>query len=498
MKKRRIFALTLHGWGDYYHEPLVRQGRLPNVCRLMAAGSSGPLRSPYPISAATWVTMFTGQSVGVHGAIDYVQVDARTYHGTLAELADTATFRDETIFSIASRAGKKVAALFLPMTYPPWQVDGVMVSGFPLPDDRFPPTYPRGLAETIGQVAPTRLLNLRYENKEAIETYLRATLSRLEQIVCDVWQGDSYDMMLACLPMPDLAHHYFWARDDPQAFERIYRIYDRVDETVGRLLAMVDEDDYFVMFSDHGTGPAPHRRFYFNRWLANEGLLQTRSSLAERLGVASAINGAINGIKRARIHHRLRRWIRGPMRRGVTSLTHNNAFVEWERTRAYGIEFFYPLVGFEVNLQGRQSHGVVSPGTEYERLRDELCARLERLVDPETGQRVCRRVCRREEMFHGSHLHRFPDVVAALNPDYDGRIHMEPAVFADNTARCDYPFMGYHGDTGLFAMRGPGIAAGRKLPPNEMIDLAPTLLDLLGLPIPDTMEGEPFPSLRDA
>jgi predicted AlkP superfamily phosphohydrolase/phosphomutase len=496
VKKKRLLALALHGWGSYYHDPLVEQGRLPHIREMMARGSAGSLRSPYPISAATWVTMFTGQSVGVHGAIDYVQVDARTYQGTQAELADTAEFRDDTVFSILSRNGVRLAALFLPMTYPPWEVEGCMISGFPQPDERYPPTHPPELSHRIGVMAPGRLARLRYDDKAAVEHYLHETLSRIENVAVGTWQRDEPDAMIACLPMPDLAHHYFWSRDDLAAFERIYRIYDRIDEVVGRFLTMIDDDTYLMMFSDHGTGPAPSRKFHFNRWLAREGLLHVRSSLIDRLRVAAAVNRLIERAKRLRLHERVRGRLRGAVRRGVTSVTHNCAFVDWDRTRAYGIEFFYPLIGFEINLEGRQAQGIVPPN-EYERLREHLCALLLDLVDPETGEEVCQEVQRREEMFHGPHLERFPDVVAVTNPNYDGRIQMEREVFSDNTGRCDYPFMGYHGTTGLFAICGPGIPQGQALPAAEMIDLAPSLLRLLGVPIPPSMEGAPFSFLSN-
>lgn len=493
----RVFAVTLHGLGRYYLEPLLEQGRLPNLRRILDEGASGGLLSPYPVSAATWVTMFTGQSVGVHGALDYVQVDARSYHGTEARLADVEEFRDQTIFSILSRRGRRVAALFNPMTYPPWEVDGVMVSGFPLPDERRPPVWPPELSGRIGTVVPDRLLSLRYEDKDAVERYLETAVARVEEITVGLWNDDDFDLMYTCVAAPDIGHHYFWSRDDPDAFERLHRVYERVDATVGRYAGLVGDDDWLVLFSDHGGGPAPTRRFNVNRWLVETGLLVPRSRLAERLGLVRVVNRLIEAGRRLGIHEKLRRLLRGPVRQGVLSLTRNDAFFDWSRSRAYGVDFFFPLVGVEVNLEGRQPRGIVEPGAGYEELRARLVEELAALRDPATGARVCRRVCRREEMFHGPYLERIPDVVAELDLDYDGRIQLDRRVFDDNELRWDYPFLGYHSREGFFAVRGPGIEAGRRLPENDMIDLAPTLLTLLDVPIPDSMEGRPFPFLHD-
>jgi len=489
---RRVLAVALHGFGPYYVEPLLAQGRLPVLASLLTAGSSRALIAPFPISASVWVTIFTGQSAGVHGALDYVQVDARSYHGTHARLADTASFADDTVFSILSRHGQRVAAVSLPMTYPPWPVNGVMISGFPMPDERRPPAWPPELAATLAPMAPVRLATLRYERPDAVERYLDHLLGRIEAVTLDLWRSGGYDFMCTCIPAPDLAHHYFWRRDDAAALERIHRVYEKVDALLGRYTRALDERDTLVVFSDHGGGPAPGRAFSVTRWLEREGFLRLRSRHVDRLGVARATNLLVQQARRFRLHQAVRRHLRGRVSEGVLALTHNDAFIDFPRTRAYGVEFFFPLVGVEVNLRGRQQHGVVAPGGEYERLRSEICERLAALSDPLTGAAVCCQVLRREEMFHGPHLDRFPDVIAELGSDHDGKVQLLGDVVCENQLNWEYPFMGYHAREGFFAARGAGIAPGRRLLPADMLDLAPTLLQLAGVPVPPSMEGSPL------
>lgn len=489
--KPRLFAVALHGFCSYYTEPLLAQGKLPNFRSLLARSASAQLISPLPISGATWVTMFTGESAGVHGALDYVQVDARSYHGTDASLADTALYRDRTIFSVLSRAGRRVAALLNPMTYPPWPVNGVMLSGFPLPDDRRPPAWPPELGARLGRIASRRLLTLRYEDKPAIDRYLRELCRRTEEITAQVWRELAPDLLFTCVALPDLAHHYFSDPRDPGSLERIQSIYEEVDAALGRLVALAGPEVRVAVFSDHGGGPAPRRTVSVNRVLINRGLMKARAGAGERAGMARAANWLVQRGRRLRLHEHLRPLLRGRVRDGVLAITHNDAFVDWERTRAYGVEFFFPLAAAEVNLAGRQRRGVVPPG-EYERCRTEIAEALAALVDPATGARVCERVCRREEMFHGPHLERIPDVIGILAAGYDAKIQLQPEEVSDNTMSWSYPFLGYHAREGLFAAFGPGIPAGRTLPPADMLDLAPTLLALLESPIPESMEGRPF------
>jgi predicted AlkP superfamily phosphohydrolase/phosphomutase len=490
---RRLVAIVLHGGGPYYLKPLLAAGRVPALARLMASGSSRTLLSPYPISASAWVTMLTGQPVAAHGIIDYMQVDARSYHAATAERVDASGYQDRTIFAVLTGAGRRVASIYLPMTHPPFPVNGIMISGFPLPDEQWPPTWPPELSRAIGPLNQRKLSSLRYERSDEVRAYLDFHLDRVEHVAEEACRDRQYDLVLACLALPDLAHHYFWNGNTPEALEPIYKVYERVDAAIGRLMDAAAPEDYFSVFSDHGGGPAPTRLFTVNRWLQEAGYQTPAAPALQRLGAVNLVNGAIRAARRLRINQRLAPYLGGRVRAGVSAITQNDAFVDWDRTRAYGMNFFYPLVGIELNLRGRQPRGIVEPGAEYDRLRSELMERLASLEDPATGQRICREVRRGAEMFAGPHADRFPDIVGILDRDYDSRTQIADAVFEPNQLQWEYPYMGYHDSEGTFAIRGPGVAAGATMDAVHMIDIAPTLLHLVGVPQAPWMEGRPFP-----
>lgn len=488
----RVVAIILHGGGPYYLEPLLAAGRVPAIAGLMAAGSSRALRSPYPISASAWVTMLTGQHVASHGVIDYMQVDARSYHAATAERVESSAYRDRTIFAVLTEAGRRMASIYLPMTNPPFPVNGMMISGFPLPDERWPPTWPAELSRRIGPLNRRKLASLRYERSDEVREYLDFHLDRVTQVALEACRDREYDLVLACLALPDLAHHYFWSGDTPEALEPIYQVYERVDAAIGRLVDAAGPDDYFVLFSDHGGGPAPRRLFTVNRWLQDHGYQTPAVPALQRLGAVNLVNGAIRAARRLRLNQRLVPLLGDGVRARLSAVTQNDAFVDWERTRAYGMNFFYPLVGLEINLRGRQRRGIVEPGTAYERLRGELAERLSGIEDPASGRRVCREVRLGAEMFAGPHVDRFPDVIGILERDYDARTQIGDAVFEPNRLQWEYPYMGYHDSLGTFAIRGPGVSAAATLEPVHMVDIAPTLLHLLGVPQARWMEGRPF------
>jgi predicted AlkP superfamily phosphohydrolase/phosphomutase len=491
MASSRLLVMFLHGGGRYYLDPLLSSGRLPALDRLRRAGHERFFQTELPIAAGAWVTLLTGQATATHGVLDYIDRDARAYDGMAGRAASSVDYRDRTVQSILSQAGRRLASIYLPMTHPPWWVNGVMISGFPLTDERRPPTCPPELSRALPPFSDHRLLTLKYGNPQRIDDYLVQNLSRIEAVTADYCRDLRYDVVMTCLPTPDLAHHYFWKPDSPAAIERIYGHYERVDATIGRLAETMHERDTVVVCSDHGGRAAPRRLFGVNRWLMDAGYLTTRTSSLAVRGAVGITNRAVAWAKRQRLNQLLAKRITGRLRRGVSSMTQNTAFVDWSRSRAYGLDFFCPLTGVEINLQGRQAHGIVK-SADYEPLRREVTDRLTALKDQETGSLVFTRVVPREALFNGPHVDRFPDVIGILNEDYDVKTQLDRPALGPNHGEPDYPYLGYHGHDAYFCARGPGIPAGVGPSTSTMRDLAPTLLTLAGVRPPAFMEGRPF------
>lgn len=486
---RRLLVVVLHGAGPYYLEPLLAAGRLPVLARLRDKGTSFVLRSPLPVAAGAWVTMFTGMPMGEHGVIDYVQMDARLYHGTTGRVVRASEYADRTTFAVLSRQGFEIAVIALPMTWPGFPVRGIMISGFPMPDELRPATWPPELADTLPRFALRPLVSLRYEAKKEIRSWIEHHIASVTGYALECWRARRFDAVFACFAVPDIAHHFFWEYDAERVRASMFPVYEEVDRALGRLLEAAGPDDMVIVHSDHGGGPAPHRVFGVNRWLVEQGWLVPR--LAHSAALARPLNRVVQWAKRLRLNQRLASVIRGRLRSGVASITQNTALMDWERSAAYGMNFFYPLAGVEVNRRGRQARGIVPPGETAERLLEGISARLAELVDTRTGARVCRSIRPSRELFDGPYIDRFPDLVVELHPDYDARTQLTRAVFEDNGLQWEYPYLGYHAREGIFLMAGPGVAAGRVGPAMEMIDVAPTILAALGVRAPAWMRGTP-------
>jgi predicted AlkP superfamily phosphohydrolase/phosphomutase len=159
--------------------------------------------------------------------------------------------------------------------------------------------------------------------------------------------------------------------------------------------------------------------------------------------------------------------------------------VDWQRTRAYSVGNIGPIY---VNLKGREPEGAVEPGREYEDLLAELTEALLRLHHPDSGEQIVERVYRREEIFQGPHLPEAPDLLfLPRDLKYIGYGLLQ---FSSNHWLAASDRCGGHRMDGLLLMQGPGVRAGHKLATACIIDLAPTILAMVDVPIPTDMDGQ--------
>ncbi len=269
----------------------------------------------------------------------------------------------------------------------------------------------------------------------------------------------------------DRVGHILWRCLDPQhpAYNQAHaaeframveRSFVLMDDIVGEVMARLGEGDELLVLSDHGFSTW-RRSFHINTWLAREGYI-----------ALSGTGGRIENLEN--LFDRGEFWPN----------------VDWRRTRAYHLG----LGGLYINLAGREAQGIVAPGEEYERLRRELAARLESVIDPVTGQHPVSRVFLREQVYRTFDPQLIPDLIVTTSEGY--RLSWQSALggmpdrlFEDN----DRVWSGDH------CTLDPDVVPGvlfSSLPLKRrqlaMVDVYPTVLGLLGLAPPEHLVGQPF------
>jgi predicted AlkP superfamily phosphohydrolase/phosphomutase len=272
-----------------------------------------------------------------------------------------------------------------------------------------------------------------------------------------------------------------------------------VDAQIDRLVRRFDDRTVFVV-SDHGFGPM-HRAIDLNTWLLAEGYIGLKRSRRSRLKarlwrmgvtnerVARAVVGTVfrygAGLAGKIPDETMFKVIEFFAHRAQRNPLLSMDDVDWSGTRAYAQ---VGMGAINVNVQGREPAGSVRPGTEYQALKEEIVDKLRNLRDPETGARIGGRVLMREEVYRGPYLDRAPDIV--FIPSDSGYVAGSLMGFAANRPIVDAPgWTGHHRMNGIFLGKGPGLRRGARVEGARLIDVAPTVLHLLGSRVPPEMDG---------
>jgi predicted AlkP superfamily phosphohydrolase/phosphomutase len=468
---------------------------LPNITALRAVGAAGTLRSTVPpITAAAWPSMMTGWNPGRHGMYDFRTLGIERY-SRLWGAGHSASFEDGRDFvtsrrwsgaAIWDRIDGTSAILSVPMTFPVWEVDGLMVSGFPLPDYSRNHTHPPDLAGTMPPLLDFADRIGKLSDQELAERCLELIDRQCDLVMGWLREGE-HEMVMVVFQSTDFAQHRLWKyleREGDPLRVALLEMYRRIDAFVGEARALLGDDDTVAVVSDHGFGPHPHTFVRTDRLLADAGLLSASgTSKGEAVTRALRRAPAVRRVLRTTLDR-----LPGAARERIAAQATGAAAVDWSRTTAYRIPLYPPAEGVVINLRGRQEQGAVDEGDAYEHARDEVIAVLEGLRDPSTGARVVEWAQRREQVYAGDHVAEAPDVVALFRPGYKGGSGLGD-LFEAVPAEILDSYSGVHAIDGVFAIAGPGVRTGVDLGVREIVDVAPTLLALLGVAVPDDVDG---------
>lgn len=499
----RLLVIGLDGATWTIARPLMEAGRMPNLARLVTAGTAGPLASTVPpISAAAWVTFLTGQNPGRHGVYQFRRLDLSQYSGYSDRLTSSLDYAGSSFLEMAGQRGLRVGAVGIPMTYPPFPVNGFLVSGFPRPFGPKAQVYPPEMAAQLGrwdEMPDNFNFSLSPEKTvEAADFWVR----KYTDIALEALAREPFDLFLIVWNSTDNIPHLYWKYTDPafpaydaagasQFGDVINHQYEMADREIGRLLEALPSDGRtsVLVMSDHGMGPYPHRQVHLNAWLAAQGLLSPVAGASDKPGLINRTISALREQMPTEWRVRLRDRLPAGVKAGLFARHMNLNRVDWASTRAYRMKVFPTVEGIVVNLHGRQEQGIVEPGAAYEALRTRILGCLADLRDPVTGDPIVERASRREDLFSGPHLDEIPDILVELHEAYTGGALFAGPLVTPMSLDDLSDYSATHRPTGLFVFSGPGIRQGAWLEGSHIVDLAPTLMHWLGLPVAAAMDG---------
>ena len=460
-------------------QPLMEKGHMPFLKSLVDNGVSAPLMSTSnPLTPPAWTTIVTGRSPGNHGIFDFVRCEERegTFYFTLYNASD---IRCETIWSIASRQGAKVAHLNFPIMAPPQPINGIVIPAMIQWRHIRNNVHPQTLVETLKGIPDFRpdewgltyweaneAMRMRAQHPKEEKDWVFRNIKRDRQwFTLFSWfmRHDPADLAAIVFDGVDKLQHLCWYLPDPETCpdlledwekrmqEYVIEYFRGIDAYLGEMLALAGEKANIFVVSDHGFGPT---RYVFHV-----------NVLLEKLGYLKWLDASDQQTKGRDTNHE---W--------------SFASLDWKNTSAYvGTP---SSNGVCLRAPGLPGQNCLSP-SEYQDLRAKVAADLLAFRDPATGEQIVTKVTEREKAFPGTAMNNGPDLLLTLS-DYSF-----VSVVRDESIVLQRPKInGTHRPEGIFIGHGPSVRQGVRLAARSILDVAPTVLYSLGLPIPADFEGE--------
>ncbi len=430
---------------------------LPNLSSLMTGGSWGVLQSSLPcITVPAWASMTSSRDPGVLGIYGFR--NRASYDYDALSVADARAVQHKRLWDYLSEAEQSSLVLNVPQTYPVRPLRGHLISGFLTPDTSSQFAFPAIFKREVLKAYPEYAFDVRdFRNMERQTLYQRILdLTDVQyHLLESALQNKQWDFAMHVNIGVDRMHHAFWRYHDsrhrlhePQSpLRTVIRDYYRfVDEWVGRILALLDDDTAVIVASDHGV-KRMDGAIAINEWLWREGWLALKETPDS-----------------------------------LTKFSHE--MVDWSRTRAWSTGGYYGRIF--LNVQGREPQGTI-PADAYEGTRDELAAALRSIPDMD-GKPLDTRVYKPQEVYQQVN-NIAPDLMV-----YFGNLHWR-AVGSIGYGR-HYslendtgPDDANHAEEGMFILHDPRSRGHGELAAQQLMDIAPTVLSLMRQPIPPQMQG---------
>lgn len=438
---------------------------LPNLKRLMDGGAYARFRSCTPaITVPAWSSMTSSKDPGVLGFYGFRNRKDHSYSNLF--IATGLAVKEKRVWEILGEAGKQCIVVGVPQTYPVKPINGQLISSFLTPSTTSPSvqwTHPIGLrAEIEALLAPdvydVDVPQFRTDDKTFLLKQINDMTAKRFRVMRYLMDNKPWDFFMFVEMGVDRIHHGLWAHHDPthpkhdpaSPFRHSIRDYYRyLDGEIGTLLERIPEGTHVIVVSDHGVKKMDGG-ICINEWLRREGYLALKQE---------------------------------PPAGTLTSL--EKLEVDWDKTTVWGDGGYYARIF--LNVQGREPQGII-PADEYDSFRDKVIADIKAIPAPD-GKPLGTVVFKPEEIYHEVRGVA-PDLIVYLgNLDWRsvGSLgHGGIYTFENDTGPDD----ANHAEVGIYIYTPPEAnLGGKELPEAQLMDFAPTVLNLFGLPAPADMQG---------
>ncbi len=466
----KIVIIGLDGADWTLLDPLFADGVMPNLKAFVERGARARLQSVLPTnSMSAWTSFMTGVNPGKHGVYEFVR-NTRTPFRT--RITNSSVIRFPTMFDVIGSVGMRSCVLDMPPLYPPRPIEGVMIGGMgafadPTRPYGWPPEAVNDVGARVGAFVPDVTWVGKAGREAELVDDLCANVAHRLQLSKTLLQDGSFDLFCTVFVAPDRAQHVFWQDlvDRGSKFGLARRFYVTLDEALGSLLDSIDLASTDVMIvSDHGFR-ATAKTFDVNEFLFQAGLARwTRREWP----VAAPVRALA---RRVPLPPRVAR----AMFRAHVSRPRALA----ERSVAYSDQ----ADCVNINLRGRETTGSVDEAS-FGQTCELVASKLLEYRDPENARQVVDALIRGDRYFSGGFAGEAPDLVLQFAEGYAYGSNLTVVLLP-------WPYcQGVHSMNGIIAGAGPSFRVGTSIESVSIMDVAPTVLALMGAPAPAALDGK--------
>jgi len=449
---------------------------LPNFRKIYYESPKARMTSVFPPDSDTaWASIYTGLNPAKHGIVNFIDPLEKSVNLQTKE-AEAEHIRGKTFWDYASKFNAQVCVLLPHIAYPPWRVNGIMVSRSRIKDSV------KSIPVNFGECSLNKLNTPKGVPKKDKKS-LRKIISLYKKLVLDetdffskMAKSRGWDLFFCYSSALDSIQHYFWnycdeknsEYTDNSPFKNVIRdFYKLYDIMVGKLISCIDDNTVVLILSDHGHGSRPSKVINVNELLRIHGFIDYKKNPAKNISQKLKLK-SVKWISEYDLG-----WLASRILRVIPRLRdfYSSSSFDLNSSLAYvtdlsGIKA-YTYGGIKINKRK------LSSDSDYEIIREGIIQILEKEIDDKIAW-----MAKREKVYQGDYLWKYPDILLQLKEGY-GIGNKVNAPIVDNTYPSHIVPGSHKGDTPVFFV----LNSGRKLARDNitLMDIAPTILDLLGI-----------------
>jgi len=470
MNRRKLILIGIDGCSFTILKPLLNNGHLPTFSEILKEGCHATLISTLPFNTLpAWTSIFTGVNPGKHGITDFIIRENGRY-----EIVSSRRHRMvDSLWTILSRHNVEQIVINEPVTFPPEKIKGIMLTGFSTPPQNRNFAYPASIIDEVEKVSngyepdlPFGFEKIIAENKNKGFRLISEFAEKIIKTTRYLSKNYDWQLLTAIITSTDRLQHFYF-----NDFKRISSHYKLLDNFLNEIINQETEANILIV-SDHGFGPL-EKCFYINTWLRDQNLVAENQNLLNAILSKFGITYSklISTLMKLKLYNFLAKITPLSVKRSIPIDDYSNP-IHFTNSKV-----LYPSI----------NGGLFINSPYLNKNTSTLIEILSSLTF--NGENPIEHIYLRKEVLWGPYTYRAADIYLIPKYGYEISPRLVPSYLSTPSKFGDIR-SGTHRPAGVFIAYGPDICRGVKLKePLFTWDIAPLILHMLGLPIPNYMDG---------